>query len=204
MSDTVKFSFTPTDTPPEMSEDEQRKVANLIYFLVAEGVSKGVEAADAIGLSPEYIEGFHELAVRHYQARQFDSAAQLYQRLIQLKPMQLVYYKGLGACCLGMQRYDAAIKVYNAAVTFGALDAELHYYLGQAYYFNQEYEPAFDLMRFARVLDEEDPASSGKIAGFATQMLERLKTLVSPEQAALIDLRPGDADPAPKPQDPLS
>ena len=99
-------------------------------------------------------------------------------------------FRSLGACCLGLERYDAAIKAYNAAVMFGALDAELHYYLGQAYYFNKEYEPAFDLMRFARVLDEQDPNSKGRIAGFATQMLERLKTLVSPEQAALIDLRP--------------
>ena len=193
MSEAVKFSFTPTDTAPPMSEEDQRKVSNLTYFLVAEGVSKGVEAADAIGLSPEYIDAFHELAVRHYRGRDFDSAAKLYQRLIQLKPMQLVYYKGLGACCLGLQRYDAAIQVYNAAVAFGALDAELHYYLGQAYYFDKQYEPAFDLMRFARVLDEQDPASQGKIAAFATQMLERMKTLVSPEQAALMDLRPGDA-----------
>ena len=45
-----------------MSEEDQRKVSNLTYFLVAEGVSKGVEAADAIGLSPEYIDAFHELA----------------------------------------------------------------------------------------------------------------------------------------------
>ena len=96
----------------------------------------------------------------------------------------------LGACCLGLQRYDAAIKVYNLAVQFGALDAELHYYLGQAYYFDKQYEPAFDLMRFARVLDEQDPASQGKITAFATQMLETMKPLVSAEQAAMIDLRP--------------
>lgn len=201
MSDTVKFSFTPTEPDTDLSPEDQLRVSNLIYFLVAHGLSKGVEAADAIGLSPEYINAFHELAVRHYQGRRFDSAAQLYQRLIQLKPMQLVYYKGLGACCLGLQRYDAAIKVYNAAVTLGALDAELHYYLGQAYYFNKDYEPAFDLMRFARVLDEQDSASSGKIAGFAAQMLERMKSLVSPEQAALIDLRPSSAGPTVLPED---
>jgi len=196
MGDTFTFTFTPTDDPPDVSAEDHRKVSNLIYFLVAEGLSKGVDPADAVGLSPEYIDAFHELAVRHYRGRDFDSAAKLYQRLIQLKPTQLVYYKGLGACCLGLQRYDAAIRVYDAAVALGALDAELHYHLGQAHYFNQDYGPAFDLMRFARVLDEQDPASTGKIAAFATQMLERMKDLVSPEQAALIDLRPDDDHPA--------
>jgi tetratricopeptide (TPR) repeat protein len=189
-NDPITFSFNPTEPNPELSPEQQREVMNLIYLLVAEGMSKGVEAADAIGLSPAYIDALHELALRRYQQQQFDSAAQLYQRLLQLKPLQLTFYKGLGACCLGLQRYDAAIKVYNVAVQFGALDAELHYYLGQAYYLNKAYEPAFDLMRFARVLDERDPASPGKIAAFATQMLERIKPLVTPEQAALMDLRP--------------
>jgi tetratricopeptide (TPR) repeat protein len=190
MSNTVNFHFIPTEPNPDLGPDDQRKVMNLIYGLVAEGMSKGVGPADAIGMSPAYMDAFHELAMRHYQRRNFDSAAQLYQRLIQLKPLQLDYYKGLGACCLGLQRYDAAIKVYNLAVQFGALDAELHYYLGQAYYFDKQYEPAFDLMRFARVLDEQDPASQGKITAFATQMLETMKPLVSAEQAAMIDLRP--------------
>jgi tetratricopeptide (TPR) repeat protein len=190
MDKIVNLRIIPTDPNPDLTPEDERKLANLTYTLVSEGVIEGIEPADAVGLSPDFINALHELANRHYQNKQIDSAAKLYQRLIQLKPFQLAFYKGLGACCLGMQRYDAAIKVYNAGVMLGAMDAELHYYLAQAYYFNKEYEPAFDLMRFARVLDEQDPSSSRTIAAFATQMLERMKPLVSPQQAALIDLRP--------------
>jgi tetratricopeptide (TPR) repeat protein len=188
MSQPIDFTPGPEDPDRDPTPEECTKVVNVAYELVAYGAVHGVEPADAVGMPSSYVDALHELA--HYQSRQFDSAAKLYQTLIALKPFQLPFHKGLGACCLGLERYDAAIKAYNAAVMFGALDAELHYYLGQAYYFNKEYEPAFDLMRFARVLDEQDPNSKGRIAGFATQMLERLKTLVSPEQAALIDLRP--------------
>ena len=45
-------------------------------------------------------------------------------------------------------------------------------------------------MRFARLQAEDDPKPGSKIAAFATQMLERIKSLVPPEQAALIDFRP--------------
>ena len=190
MSKEVEFVFTPMDPDPNLSPEDQLTVANRIHLLVSEGATKLVEPADAAGLSPAYIDALHELAVRHYRNRQFESAVVLYQRLVQIKPMQLVFYKGVGACCLGLQRYDAAIQAYNAGLVFGALDAELHYYLGQAHYFNQNYPAAFDFMRFARVLDERDPQSPQKIATFATQMLERMKALVSPEQAALIDVRP--------------
>lgn len=190
MNQDIEFSGIPTDPDPDLSQEDQLKLSNVYYQLVTEGASKFVEPADSVGLSPKYIDGLHELAIRHYQGRRFESAAQLYQRLIQLKPMQLVFYKGLGACCLGMKRYEAAIKAYDAGRLYGALDAELHYYMGQAYYFNKDIPSAFDLIRFARALDEQDTTSQGKIAGFATQMLERLKPLVSPEQAAKIDLRP--------------
>jgi hypothetical protein len=71
-----------------------------------------------------------------------------------------------------------------------ALDVESAYYLGLAYYFQKDFPAAFDLMRFARVLDEDNPRPGSKIAAFATQLLERMKPLVPPEQAARIDLRP--------------
>lgn len=190
MNSEVEFVFMAMDPDPNLSPEDRITVANHIHRLVTEGAEKLVEPADAIGLSPAYIDALHELAVRHYRNRQFESAVMLYQRLVQLKPMQLAYYKGVGACCLGLQRYDAAIRAYSAAAAFGALDAELHFYLGQAHYFNKDYPSAFDLMRFARVLDEEDAKSPGRIAAFAIQMLERMKPLVPPEQAALIDLRP--------------
>jgi len=190
MTQDLNFSIIPTDPNPDISPEDQERLMNTTYALVAYGMAKGVEPADAVGLPSELIDAFHALAVRHYEGRRFDSAALLYQRLLQLKPLQLVFYKGLGACCLGLQRYDAAIQAYSNGMAFGPLDAELHYYLGQAYYFDKQFEPAFDMMRFARVLDEQDPASQGKIAGFATQMLDRLKLLVSPDKAALIDLRP--------------
>lgn len=189
MTNDHAFAWSSTDELPELSPEEREKVGVVTQELVFFGFQHGVEPGDAVGLSQTYFDALQELAVRHYNSQRFDSAAALYQKLLQLKPMQLDYYKGLGACCLGLQRYDAAVKVYDAARAYGALDAEVAYYLGLAYYFQKDFGAAFDLMRFARVQDEENPKPGSKIATFATQMLERMKPLVPPEQAALIDFR---------------
>lgn len=190
MTAEIDFSWVPTDPDPDLTPEQSQKLAHVAHLLVLEGFQNNVEPGDSVGLSQRYFDAMHELAVRHYTSQRFDSAALLYQRLLQLKPMQLDYYKGLGACCLGLQRYDAAVKAYQAARYFGAMDAEVHYYMGLAFYFMKQYEPAFDLMRFARVLDERDPKPDSSIAAFATQLLERMKPLVPAEQAAMMDKRP--------------
>jgi len=177
----------PTDN---LTPAESQLLAERIEELVLLGAENMVQPGDAIGLSQTYFDSLDELANRYYRQENFDAAVALYTRLIQLKPRHLGYYKGLGASYLGLERYSSAIKVYTCGQFFGALDAELHYYLGLAHYFNKEVEPAFEWLRFARVLDEQDPSSDQKFAGFATQLLNRLKTLVSPEQARKIDLRP--------------
>jgi tetratricopeptide (TPR) repeat protein len=179
-----------TDHDPELTPEQSEKLAEVTQELVLFGLENNVEPGDAVGLSQSYFDALHELAARHYNSRRFDSAATLYQRLLRLKPLQLVYYKGLGACCMGLERYDAAVKVYHSARVIDALDAEVVYYLGLAYYFQKDFPAAFDLMRFARLQAEDDPQPGSKIAVFATQMLERIKSLVPPEQAALIDFRP--------------
>lgn len=185
-----EFDWTSTDPDAELTPEQSQKMLGVIEELVTFGLERNVEPGDAVGLSQGYFDALHELAVRHYNSRRFDSAAALYHRLLRLKPMQLIYYKGLGACCMGLERYDAAVKVYHAARVIDGLDAEVVYYLGLAYYFQKDFEAAFDLMRFARLQAEDDPKPGSKIAAFATQMLERIKGLVPAQQAALIDFRP--------------
>lgn len=184
-----EFAWSSTDDLPELTPEEREKVADVTQELVFFGFQHGVEPGDAVGMSQSYFDAMQELAVRHYNSQRFDSAAALYQKLLRLKPLQLDYYKGLGACCLGLQRYDAAARVYDSARVIDALDAEVVYYLGLAHYFQKNFQAAFDLMRFARVQDEDNPKPGSKIAAFATQLLERMKPLVPPEQAALIDFR---------------
>jgi len=178
------------DLGPDLSPEDSQRLQNRVEELVLLGAQKRVQPGDAIGLPQSYFDAFNELAVRHYRQKNYDSAVKLYTRLVQLKPYELGYYKGLGACYLGLERYDSAIKAYACGQYFGALDAELHYYLGLAYYFNKEIEPAFEWIRFARVLDEQDAGSDKTIAAFATQLLTRMQALVSPEQAAKMDVRP--------------
>ena len=185
-----EFDWLSNDPDAELSPEQSQKLVDVSLDLVSFGLANNVEPGDAVGLSQSYFDALHELAVRHYNSRRFDSAAALYQRLLRLKPLQLVYYKGLGACCMGLERYDAAVKVYHSARVIDALDAEVVYYLGLAYYFQKDFPAAFDLMRFARLQAEDDPQPGSKIAEFATQMLERIKSLVPAEQAALIDFRP--------------
>jgi tetratricopeptide (TPR) repeat protein len=183
-------AWSESDLDAELSPEESAKALGTIEHLVLFGLEHNVEPGDSVGFSQSYFDALQELAVRRYNSQRYDSAAAMYQRLLRLKPMQLAYYKGLGACCLGLQRYDAAVKVYHAARVIDALDAEVAYYLGLAYYFQKDFPAAFDLMRFARVHDENDPKPGSKIAAFATQLLDRMKPLVPPEQAARIDLRP--------------
>lgn len=182
--------WTSTDDATELTPEQSQKLLDVTQELVFFGLENNVEPGDAVGLSQSYFDGLHELAVRQYNSGRFDGAAALYQRLLRLKPLQLVYYKGLGACCMGLERYDAAVKVYNSARVIDALDSEVLYYLGLAYYFQKDFVSAFDLMRFARLQAEDDPQPDSKIVAFATQMLERMKSLVPPDQAALIDFRP--------------
>jgi tetratricopeptide (TPR) repeat protein len=190
MSTQIELSWIPTEPNPDLTPEQNDRLVAAAHQLVTEGYENLVEPGDAVGLGQSYFDALQEMAVRYYRSQRYDDAAVLYQRLLQLKPMQLDYYKGLGACYLGQQRYDAAVRAYESASFFDALDAELHYYMGLAYYFQKKFEPAFDVMRFARVLDERAANPDSKIAAFATQMLERMKPLVSPEQAALIDKRP--------------
>jgi tetratricopeptide (TPR) repeat protein len=183
-------AWSEADQAAELSPEELGETQGTIEHLVLFGLEHNVEPGDAVGFSQSYFDALQELAVRRYNSQRYDSAAAIYQRLLRLKPMQLAYYKGLGACCMGLQRYDAAVKVYHSARVIDALDVESAYYLGLAYYFQKDFPAAFDLMRFARVLDEDNPRPGSKIAAFATQLLERMKPLVPPEQAARIDLRP--------------
>ncbi|MEK9823392.1 MAG: hypothetical protein VW840_14580 [Gammaproteobacteria bacterium] len=179
-----------SDSNPQLTSEQQAIMAERIDHLVTLGVQKGVAPGDAIGLSTTYFDGLYELATRYYRQQNYEAAIPLYTKLIMMKPYDLDYYKGLGACYLGKECYAESIAAYRAGQFLGATDAELHYYMGLAHYFKREFVVAFELIRFARVLDEKDPGSKGKIADFATQILERIHPLVPPGMASNMDLRP--------------
>lgn len=178
------------DSNPQLTPEQQAIMNERIDHLVTLGQQKGVAPGDAIGLSAAYFGGLYELATRYYRQQNYDAAITLYTKLIMIKPFELEYYKGLGACYLGKECYAESIAAYRAGQFLGATDAELHYYMGLAYYLKREFVEAFELIRFARVLDEKDPDSIGKIADFSTQILERIHPLVPPEMAKHMDLRP--------------
>ena len=122
MTDREEFNWISNDPDAELSPEQSQKLLDVTQELVFFGLENNVEPGDAVGMSQSYFDALHELAARHYNSRRFDSAATLYQRLLRLKPLQLVYYKGLGACCMGLERYDAAVKVYNSARVIDALE----------------------------------------------------------------------------------
>lgn len=190
MQESPVIQWSAIDPNPDLTPEQNQQLLERIDQLVHLGVENHVQPGDAVGLSQDYFDGLYELALRHYQQHNYESASLVLTRLLQLKPYELSYYKSLGACYLGLKRFDAAITAYQCGEIFGAMDAELHYYMGLAFYFKKEFEPAFDLFRFARVLDEQDPKSDHKIADFATQLLTRIQPLVGPEQAKKMDLRP--------------
>ena len=183
------FDDLADDLPETTAEEDARLQANAAQLVMA-GYESFVEPGEAVGFAPDYFDGLQELAARYYAGQRNAEAADLFRRLIQLKPMNPEYLKGLGACLLAQQAYDQALQVYSGAQSYDALDPEIYYYMGQAQYFLKQYEHAFDALRVARVMAEDDPRRGGQIAAWATQLLERIKPLVPPEQAALIDKRP--------------
>lgn len=190
MTFTFPLLNSDTESNPELNPEQRAYLDERIAQLVQLGLEKGVSPGDSIGLSQSYFDGLAEIAARCYRQKNYSAALPMYSKLIQMKPYEAAYYKGLGACFLGMENYLSAISAYQCGRMFDALDADLHYYLGLAFYFNKDFDQAFEWLRFARVLDEKDPQSQGKIAAFATQLLERLRPLVSPELARNMDLRP--------------
>jgi len=181
---------SPFDDGEWTEEEREKLVANTSTLVITAYQHDFPDVGPAIGLSQDYFDGLHALAARYASNGRFDDAANLFKRLLQLKPTEAAYYKALGACHLGAKQYDAAEKVYTSAYFFDATDPEISFYMGQAQYFMRQFEKAFDNLRFARVLAEEKGESAQRIVEWATQLLERMKPLVPPEQAAKIDLRP--------------
>lgn len=183
------FQIIPTDVIEDASEADRSALALNVAELVSAGLASCVDPGEAIGLSQDYFDGLHTLAARYYADRRFDDASLLFRRLVQLRPTELPYLKGLGATQLGLERYEEAEKIYSMVYAFDATDPESSYYLGLSQYHLKKFEPAFDNLRFARVLAEAKPQAASPLAAWATQLLERMKPLVPPEQAALIDKR---------------
>jgi tetratricopeptide (TPR) repeat protein len=171
-------------------EDKEILIKNVSELIVHAYESNFPDMGVAVGLPQDYFDGLHAVAAKYASNERYEDASVLFKRLMQLKPTEAVYYKGLGACQLGLKNYQGAEVAYSSAEMLKPQDPEIHFYLGQALYFQKKFAPAFDNFRFARVLAEKYPEEAGKIAEWSTQLLERLKPLVSPEQASKIDLRP--------------
>lgn len=186
----VDIPFFPTDPVPGRTPEENATLAANATALVMTGFEHGVGPAEALGLPQDYLDAMHELAKRYYDTQRYLEASQLFRRLLQIDPMGVAHMKGLGACFLGLERYADAEQTYALASVHAALDPEVNYYLGLAHYHQKKYEQAFDILRFARVLAEENPRPGSPFEVWATQLLERLQTLVPPAQAALMDKRP--------------
>lgn len=187
------FNSPATDPNPDLSEADRQKLFENVTTLTATCLEEGVvcEPGDAVGFTQTYYDSMQALGARYYASRRFEDGSMVFRRLLQLKPMQPEYCKGLGACLLGMQKYADAESAYAMAYFYNAEDPEASYYLGLAAYFQKKFEPAFDSLRFARVMAEEHPQPGSKIAEWSTQLLLRIQPLLPPEKARLIDKRPG-------------
>lgn len=178
------------DLDDELSAEEREALARNTRLLVETGLAVGVEPGEAMGLSQDYFDAVHEMAGRYYGNQRYAEAVTLFSRLVQLKPTEVAYLLGLGACMLALERYEEAELSYTMACKYAPLEPEPNYYLGLSQYFQKKYSPAFDNLRFARVLDEQQARPGSPFGPWCTQLLERLLPLVPPEQAARIDQRP--------------
>ncbi len=184
-----QFTPIPTDPDPDMSAEDAETLANHTTLLMATALESGVGPGEALGLPQDYFDAMQELATRYYGSQRYEDAFLLFQRLFQLKPGEMAYFKGMGACQLGLEEYEKAEGFYSMAYMTDPSDVEINYYLGLAQYHQKKFDVAFDSLRYARVLAEQSPETSGQLAQWATLLLERMKPLVDADQAALIDKR---------------
>jgi tetratricopeptide (TPR) repeat protein len=156
-----------------LSKEEQMK-----YFqatLANLDLSSGADIGLALGFTPDYFDAMYSLGVKYYENNRLDDAIKVLYQLIPLQPSAFRNYKALGACLQAKEDYESAIKVYSSAVALAAMDAEIHFYVGQCQFLKKDFEQAELTLRMANRICENYPEKWGHIADHAKELHARAK-----------------------------
>lgn len=119
-----------------------------------EAIAPLQKAAD---LNMDNKEAYFHIGNAHYELREFDKAAEFYNKFIDLKPQDpLEAYKQLGLAYLETENYTDAIPAIQEALRANSQDINLNYKLAQAYHKAGQYDQAEQLYLMLAQISPED------------------------------------------------
>lgn len=159
--------------PQKLSSEERMKyfqgvLANLDF-------SSGGDLGFKLGFSQEYFDAMYAIGVKYYENNRLDDAIKIFYQLIPLQASNFQNYKALGACLQAKEDYQTAIEVYSSAVALAAMDAEIHFYVGQCFFLMKEFAQAEQTLQMANRICEKYPEKWGHIAQHAKELHARAK-----------------------------
>jgi len=130
-------------------------------------------------------------AYKAQQAKDFDKAAELYRKAIELDPNYAAAYNNLGTALSDLKRYDEAEVAYRKAIELDPNDALTYNNLGAALNDLKRYDEAEAILRKALELDPNDALAYTNL-GAALRELKRVDEAETILRKAL-ELDPNDA-----------
>ena len=152
------------------SEDSMRYFQEVLSKL---DLSSGRDIGMQLGFSPKYFEAMYAIGVKYYDNNRLDDAIKILYQLIALQPSASRNYKALGACLQAKEDYDTAIKVYGSAVALAAMDAEIHFYVGQCQFLMGDFSQAAITLNLTNRLCEKYPEKWAHISQHAKDLYAR-------------------------------
>lgn len=127
-------------------------------FMEGFGSGEGsISLADHLGITEEQIDVMNALAIRRYQAKQYQEAADLFAFLTQADPIVPEHFKHWGACMQQLGEIDVAVRAYSTAIGLNPMDAETQFYLAQCRVMEGDITKADALLGSAAVIMEKYP-----------------------------------------------
>ena len=152
------------------SEDSMRYFQDVLSKL---DLSSGREIGTQLGFSPKYFDAMYAIGVKYYDNNRLEDAIKILYQLTVVQPSASRNYKALGACLQAKEDYATAITVYGSAVALAAMDAEIHFYVGQCQFLMGDFSQASITLKLASRLCEKYPDKWAHIAHHAKDLCAR-------------------------------
>ena len=95
--------------------------------------SEATSPQDAMGMSPEMVEGLYGQAYRLYNTGKYQDAAQMFRLLVMINASDPKYTLGLAACMHLMKDYKNAIEIYTICSILDAKSPIPLYHISDCY-----------------------------------------------------------------------
>lgn len=112
----------------------------------AKSLVEGQSPQEAIGLSPEYVEGMYSFAYRLYTTGKYEQAAQLFRMLVLLNPMESRFLLGLAAAYHMKKDYENASQTYMLCSAVNPQDPVPYFHASDCFMALQEWKTAYNAL----------------------------------------------------------